>query len=360
MGILLNQPAFKGIPSGRTGHERISLYEETAKTVGLTPCYFRLRDLKIGSSAVRAYVSEGKRFTKKTVPVPKVIHNRAIFFGSKTRTKVNAFVKNGFLIFNQWNRYGKITIHQLLMKNPSLRAHLPETAPATAETLFDFLDRYPAVLLKPDNSSIGRGIIKIKRTQGGGLATYRNRNKKWRTLRFAADKIPDLISKRMAKRPHLVQQFLNLATYRNRPFDLRVAVQRNGTGSWQVTGLAAKVARENRFLTNVAQGGTVHKLETVLQEYPHLEHQHIRTSIEDLSLRIAEHLSLHLPLLADLGLDIGLTSEGFPLFIECNNRDLRIILQKAGLHEESKALYQNPIAYAQFLRNRLQARSDSI
>ncbi|MEB3100441.1 YheC/YheD family endospore coat-associated protein [Ferviditalea candida] len=352
VGILLNQPVFNGIPKGRTGHERISLYEENAKTFGLTPCYFRLSDLKIGSSSVRAYVSEGKSFKKKTVPVPRVIHNRAIFFGSKRRNKVNTFVENGFLIFNQWNRYGKLTIHRLLMKNPSLQAHLPETAPATPDSLSDFLGKYSVVLLKPDNSSIGRGIIKIERIQNGWLATYRNRYKKWRTLHFT-DKIPCFLHKKMAARPYLVQQFLNLATYRNRPFDLRVAVQRNGTGNWQITGLAAKVARRNRFLTNVAQGGTAHKLETVLQEYPHLKPNRIQTSIEDLSLQIAEHLSRHLPNLADLGLDIGLTPEGFPLFIECNNRDRRIILHKAGLYEENKALYRNPIAYAQFLHDRL-------
>ncbi|WP_376768681.1 YheC/YheD family protein [Paenibacillus foliorum] len=45
-----------------------------------------------------------------------------------------------------------------------------------------------------------------------------------------------------------------LATYEGRPFDLRISVQRDASGEWQLTGIVAKIASKKTLLTNIAQG----------------------------------------------------------------------------------------------------------
>jgi hypothetical protein len=127
-------------------------------------------------------------------------------------------------------------------------------------------------------------------------------------------------------------------------------VQRDAVGEWQITGIVAKVASKKSFLTNVAQGGKVHRLERILEsEYSHLEEQEVLNSISEFSLRVACHLGNNLPHMADLGLDVGITLDGFPMFIECNGKDQRYSFREADMRDEWKATYYNPMAYAKYL-----------
>jgi hypothetical protein len=64
---------------------------------------------------------------------------------------------------------------------------------------------------------------------------------------------------------------------------------------------------------------------------------------------IAKELEEHFPNLADMGLDIGITSDGFPMFIECNARDLRTGFRNADMHSAWKESYKTPIAYGKYL-----------
>src|SRR5690606_36757905 len=93
----------------------------------------------------------------------------------------------------------------------------------------------------------------------------------------------------------------------------------------------------------------VHSLETITKSNSAQSPAYIREQLTQFSLRVAQHLSIHLPHLADIGLDIGITPEGFPLFIECNCKDLRYSFRKAGLFEEWINTYRNPIGYARYL-----------
>ncbi|MCS7458866.1 YheC/YheD family protein [Paenibacillus doosanensis] len=354
VGILVNDKLHSRLPSGNTQYEAVDFYVEAAGEYGLTPCFFRIQDVKRDTFRVNAYVKENGRFVQKHIPLPAVIHNRAIYNGSAEYNELSSWVAGGTRLFNQWNRYGKLRVHELLMQNPDLRPHLPGTSAANTTNIGIMMKLYDKIIIKPDRSSIGRGVMLLQKIASGWKLTYpvslSVRNKKKRHLRFRGPRLPALLVRRLKKMPYIVQQCLALATYRGRPFDLRVSVQRDGSGLWQVTGLVAKVAPKGSFLTNVAQGGTVHRLEDILaEEYPLLDGQLVYAQLCDFSLRVCRYLGEQLPHLADLGLDVGMTKDGYPLFVECNGKDQRYSLREAGLLDEWKASFFNPIAYSKYL-----------
>src|SRR5690606_32997126 len=119
------------------------------------------------------------------------------------------------------------------------------------------MQQYNSLIIKPNSSSIGRGIMKLERTEDGWKLLYPsvNNHKIWKTSTFKQS-MPKVLINRICRKPYVIQQCLPLATYDGRPFDLRVSVQRNINGGWQVSGIAGKVAKKAAFLTNVAQGGT--------------------------------------------------------------------------------------------------------
>lgn len=351
---MVNTSLYKRIETGQTKHEMLTFYEEAGLQTGVTPCYFRLEDVKPGQPEITAYVwsAQGYKITK--VPFPRVIHNRAMYFNKESHAQVELLTKQGTIIFNQCNRYGKLHIHQLLMQEDQLLPHLPGTNEATVRTIKRMMGVYDALIIKPNSSSIGRGVMLLQRSAAGvWRMTYpvSRQGSKLRTIRFK-QMLPLVLRRRISRETYLVQQRLPLATYKERPFDLRVSVQRNGFGEWQITGIVGKVAARNKFVTNVARGGSVFTLDALLHEFPNLNPYQVRLSIELLSLRIAYTLSRFLPGIADLGLDIGITADGVPVFIECNGRDQRYSFGEGGLLNEWKSTYANPIAYGRYLLDR--------
>ncbi|WP_169507490.1 YheC/YheD family protein [Paenibacillus harenae] len=335
-------------------YEEVRLYVEAGKKYGFTPCFFRLSDLRSHRSTVTAIICRNNDFSRQSVAVPRIIHNRIILSTNRMNRRLAALLPGNSQLFNRRNRYGKLYIHRLLMGKTDLQPHLPETRKATPRAVMQMMKKYDSLIIKPNNSSIGRGIMKIDRTNAGWKLTYpsllsRN-NRKWRTVEWKGTRLPSVLRSRIRRSFHIVQKRLPLATYQGRPFDLRVSVQRAGDGNWNITGIVAKVAPENAFVTNVAQGGKTRQLHTILyNDYPHLSYQEVVANINRLSLNIASYLSKKLPHLADLGLDIAITADGFPMFIECNGKDQRYSFRDAGMLREWTATYENPMAYAKYL-----------
>lgn len=349
IGILVNAGLYRRIPSGRTKHEMLSFYEEAAAYYDMFPCYFRLQDIHTSSGEVLALVPKGinKGYKRTWMPLPKVIHNRAIYLSSKSQQQLNRIASSSLHIYNLCNRYGKLHIYDLLMRNEEIRPHLPGTINASVSTLQQYMELYDSLILKPDNGSVGKGIYKLEKDQKGWTLQYKQ-GKRPRKISFS-HRIPLFLRKRMQQRKYIIQQRLPLATWRNRPFDLRVSVQRNITGHWQVTGIVGKVARKNGYLTNVAQGGKVYPLSVLLTEYPDLDLHAAEENTQQFALTVANELSSQLPNLADLGMDVGITEHGYPLFIECNGRDQRYSFRDAKMMDEWKATYTNPVSYARYL-----------
>lgn len=350
VGVLVNQRLFKGIEQGKTAHESLYQYVLAGNEYEVTPCFFRLGDVRPEQSTIRAYVSTRQGFIRKEVPTPRIIHNRAMYRSRVSNRKLKHLSLKGIKIFNQFTRYNKYRIHQILLQHSTIRVSLPETEMATLASIKAMMSRHHTLILKPNNGSIGKGIMKLEKSPDNSWTIYYRGNSlgSYRHYTFRT-KLPLFLRRTIQKQSYLVQQRLPLAEFEGRPYDFRVSVQRDQTGGWNITGIVGKAAANRSFITNVAQGGKVHPLETIIKSNTAHSSEYIRDQLTQFSLSVAEHLSHHLPYLADIGLDVGITPDGFPLFIECNCRDLRYSFLKAGLVEQWVNTYRNPIGYAKYL-----------
>lgn len=353
VGILLNSGMYRGIPTRKTGQESISGYEETAREYGLIPCYFRLGGIDQGKESGIAYVYNGIDYEEMEMPLPRVIHNRALYPEPAAHRKIQKLLTRGITIYNANNRYGKDTIHRLLWNAPHLRNSLPVAMPVKSATLRHMTSRYPDLILKPIRGSVGFGVMRLRYGESSGWElTYASPLSKssWTTVPLRRGELPLWARRLLQRTPYLVQERIPLAEVNQRPLDLRVTVQRGICGEWRVTGLFAKIAPEGSFVCNIAKGGEARPAEIVLAEV--LPPQTVPAALEHveaLALSVSSHLGARLPWLADLGLDIGLTSNGRPYFIECNGRDQRYGFRKAGMQAIWKDTYRQPMAFARYL-----------
>lgn len=354
VGVMLNPVTYRGIPAMRTRYESIANYEDAGLSYGLIPCFLRLEDIHIATGACRAFVKHGKEYRQRTLPLPPVIHNRTLYRHNENARDINKLVQKGIYIFNEQNRFRKDHIHAILQVDPLLGPYLPRTLQANLSSIHTLMEQTRDVVIKPSSGSVGRGIMRLRHSHENWTlqCAHPAMPERWSTLRLPAGKLPSFLHKRLLHVPHIVQETIPLALYNNRPFDIRVTVQRGYGGIWGVTGMFAKIAPSHTFVSNVAQGGTARSLLEVLPQAHMLQASNparLINELERLSLQIVHRLAQSLPRLADVGLDLGITHEGNIFFIECNGRDQRYGFSQAGMNNVWKETYTQPIAYARWL-----------
>ncbi|MEN6347981.1 MAG: YheC/YheD family protein [Syntrophomonas sp.] len=268
------------------------------------------------------------RFYSAVFPFPDVVYNRVRYRVIENRRDVKQVLRTfeldpGIKVFN--TRFlNKLEVYRVLRKNTSTADLIPETALYNTRNLKYFLGKYGTLYLKPIANSRGKGIIKLGKGNAGSY--YVQHASKAHT-----DYQPNLIQahlqmKNYGLKPmrYLVQKAIPLATYRGRPFDLRVQVQKDAQGKWMLTGVGARVAGPNRIVTHVPNGGTVKAFDAVVKE-AFAESDLMNNGINKQLLYIAnvvpEVLERELKLeLAILSMDIGIDKHGKLWLIEVNSK----------------------------------------
>jgi hypothetical protein len=151
----------------------------------------------------------------------------------------------------------------------------------------------------------------------------------------------------MHPRSYVIQEGIQLATYRGRPFDVRVTLYKNGKREWIPYGLAAKIAGHGSITTHVANGGRVIPLGRALKHTFGNQADEVRERIEkaaiDLALAVERVTALEL---GEIGLDIGLTEQGKAAMFEANSKPGRAVFATAWNREDRWKSLLNLCDYA--------------
>ncbi|WP_342571484.1 YheC/YheD family protein [Paenibacillus sp. FSL R5-0749] len=215
---------------------------------------------------------------------------------------------------DKWLQYR--TLHSV----PLLAERLPETQLLEKESLTHMLQHYPSLVLKPCNGSYGRDIVFIKRQRSN---TYRIQNENHTITLLNTDQLLEWLDKSYKDRTYIVQQRLQLARIRNKPFDLRIMVQRKreAPSKWKVTGAYAKVASRGYLVTNVTSR-TLPALKAL--QLAGVGGRTLLVQAERTALLAAKQLAEHNPDLRQVGFDIGIDQKARIWIIEGNYQpDLR-------------------------------------
>lgn len=157
---------------------------------------------------------------------------------------------------------GKIRYHRMLAGQAAIRPYLPRTAYCTEKSVAQYLNRYSAVYIKPDGGGRGEGVIKAWKAN----STYYYVKEKGHQQK--ARSVKELYAKLgLKRRPHVVQQAIDLARINGRPYDIRLMMMRDASKQWKVIGTVAKVAGPGSVISNIARGkGYTLPLDTALRE----------------------------------------------------------------------------------------------
>lgn len=345
VGVLLNHSVLEKGLKGES-YEELNFYVKAAKTHQVQVCFFRLADIDLQNQTVTAFQKYGNRWKQARLPLPSVIHNRGIYINEKDNSKLELLRQKGIKLYNAFNFYSKLDMYHMLHQHPVIKAYLPLTLPFSETNLTRFL-KSPSFFLKPDKGSVGKGIMKVNQVSNDTCLVVQQNKKRVDSTEVATPSLYDFLSKRIGNRKYILQEAIQLQTYLQAPFDIRISVQKNRFGKWQVTGMVGKAARKGAYLSNVYQGGRVVRLEQLFPQEG--ERNRVQGELSQAALLIVQHLDQYFPHLADVGFDFGIDRSGRLYFIEMNGRDQRYSFRLAGLRQIFYKTYENPIGYGRYL-----------
>jgi hypothetical protein len=305
------------------------------------------------------YDSFSRQWCRHSFEMPFLVYDRC-FPGH--RDDAISYTKQKRLLREEWGAAwmnagltGKWEVFRRLLEDPELTAYLPQTEPLTHVTiLMKWLEQKGTAFLKPDNGSQGRGTLLVEQDhekQDGYLIKGRKADNRPIHVFFKdAKSLLHWVKSFIGDKPYLIQETLRLRLSNNLPCDIRALIQKNGKGSWSLTGIAVRCGSAGSATANLHGGGTAIMAKPFLIETFGEKHaQSLLERIEHLTYRIADKLEQSSGRLTELGLDFGVDLEGRLWFLEGNSKPGRCAFAQNGYKDIEFTSIAAPIRYAKWL-----------
>lgn len=286
-------------------------------------CVFRLQDVNWDTGIVHGLIRRGDVWRQIDLPLPQCIYNRLV---SRQRERSDAMsiwlerCKEANIPFFNEQFLNKWHVHAALENQAAAIPHLPKMVRyRSQDDLSQMMAQHRIVYAKPTNGSMGRGIMRIRRTPDGyHLASPGGVTKRCTSL----SALHKCLLKQTKGKPYLLQQGLPLIGVNSHPADFRVLVQKDRKGQWAVTSMVARLG-QNRIVSNVSRGGSMmgplHALR-ICGPWAGAARPTPRTLSAvalKLSVLLAEALPGHY---AEFGVDLGVDVRGKVWLLEVNSK----------------------------------------
>lgn len=207
-----------------------------------------------------------------------------------------------------------------LLKNESLRAHIPKTVRMTKDSLLAMLHEFHMVYVKPDIGTFGNGVMKVEwKSELSDSYKYQLGEKARSFVNY--DSMYKDIERRTKSRSYLVQKGIHLLKYNKRRFDIRIMVQKNLNKEWETTGWIGRVAHPRKIVTNYHSGGKLMPVEKLFKgRIKETEKKHFQQQFKQLGTRVAQQLHKRYPGIKEIGIDVAVDENIAPWILEVNTK----------------------------------------
>lgn len=327
-----------------------------AHSQGVFVYFFTPAQMQLGAHSLYGWIYD-KYWRQRQLPIPHVIYNRLSnrkVEGSSTVQHFLNYTKDKYhtTIFNE-QFLDKTEVFQALEQQGKVRVYLPDSKPLTnLHSLKQMSNKYTTLFVKPVTGSMGKGIIRITNDTQKGYQVHRTTNEGTRHGQY--NNLTQLYTRLFRKKSikYQIQQGLQLIEIQKRPVDFRVLTQKNHVGEWSVTSAVARIAGNQHFVSNIARGGTLSRVEEAISKSNILIANHgfeMTKRLKHAALQIAkaidEQLDAHF---AELGIDFAVDRFGRIWLLEVNSKPSKndnTPLQEGKIRPSVKKM----IAYAKYI-----------
>jgi hypothetical protein len=333
------------VPGSRNKKYFLKLYQRY-NDLDLTLCAFTPKDIDWKQKKVHALFYKNKTWEEKKIALPNVVYNRCYNARQNIIYRLESLIGEN-RCFNHKNYLSKWEVYKIL-KETILERHLPKTYLYDVTNLQKLLTTNSLLFLKPCYGNQGRGVYRVENLQDGEINISKDSLPPRLIFTNGENFKEDFDNLIRNKKKYIIQQGISFIQVDNRYFDLRVLVQKNINGAWEVTNIVSRVAHEDFYNTSVID--KVSSSETILKVlYSDTKVNEILNKLKFLSIKAAEELDRKIKSMAELSVDFGLDEKGKPWVIEVNGCPFKLIYNRLSNLESKKLIYRRPLEFAYFL-----------
>ncbi|WP_168122779.1 YheC/YheD family protein [Paenibacillus sp. HB172176] len=321
-------------------------------------------DFDRDTGRLSGYCYEKGAWSKRLVPLPDVVYDRSFHFRGDMR-RATAIALSLLQSVHPFKLLGrglpsKLAVYEGLGKEGRIAAYLPPTALYQA---FEQIDRLLSrggdsggVILKPASGMQGRGLIRVEpsRSGKGFVAEGRARSNKPFSLSFSKRQaLSDWLKAFTGESPFLVQPYLPLTDLHDRPYDIRVLMQKDGHGNWRRTGSAMRIGKADSITSNLHGGGEARPaLDALSENFGKPAAERLLRKIHTISGHTATSLESCFGRFGELAFDFGVEKNGRIWMLEANAKPGREAFRQIQDLNALKLSVLRPLSYARYLVNR--------
>lgn len=292
----------------------------------------QLGSMKSISGWVMTSGSNGSAGWKRSaMPLPDVVNNRITSRKLESKPAIQHFLKevkshHRASVFND-KFLDKAEVFDALKKDESVVRYLPESHLLRNYTMLSAMcSRYSCVFLKPIRGSLGKGIVRITRSEPGGgyLAMFATASGSRKQAYNSLEKLFSAISTKMKTIRYQIQQGLQLIEIHDRPVDFRALVQKNAKGKWSITSIVARTAGNHHFVSNLARGGSLSTAGEAIAKSDiksGVSKKEATAKLRQAALNIAKGVDAQIDAhFGELGIDLAMDTNGRVWLLEVNSK----------------------------------------
>jgi len=353
LGVITCRIAKKFPPFLET--EYIKSLTREGKPLGIRLITFNPMDVDWTRRKVTAwsYDLPTDKWLKEEHPLPRLIYDRCYYLDSRQylayKPHISRMNQDPNILFLGKALGGKLQTYKMLQQEPSLRPYLPPTQKLqNTQELLSALRSHSSILIKPNGGSHGRGVAAIIPEENTIRVWGRSKANRRFHIKLHSTKTLLLWARRfIGNTRYIVQPYLNLTTSDGRPFDIRILVQKDRSGTWTTTGMAVRSGNRNSLTSNLHGGGRAEQAQSFLSKnFPPNKVSEIMDAIRFLSIHVPKQIESQHGRLLELGLDVGIDRHGHVWVLEANSKPGRSVFLMTGEKETRMRSIQLPIQYA--------------
>ena len=303
---------------------------------------------------VRVIANKQETWIEETLPIPSVIYDRC--FGNHNRFQCKIIRKKCAMhsptikVLNAVVKLGKRRVYTLCGQISRFQDNLPKWDILRPDNIDALLEQFPIAYVKPNKLSKGKGVTKVSRTPFGFLVEQNRESKNYQHLCASPSEVLQDLEPYISSQGFMVvQEAIPLMTFQGHPFDFRLLLQKDKSGSWKKTGVAARISGEGSIISSPRSGGFVSTYDKVMAHLSEISRKDIASSMLNLALDLAKTMDDVIGPFVELGFDLGVDINGKVKIIEVNGIPLKVSIQRLKNQKITRYAHENPIEYAIYM-----------
>jgi len=329
-----------------------SLVREGQK-LGADVFIFSNRDVSIQNKMIRGYVPSETGWQTRRFGWPDVVIDRC----RKGLEGYREFRRRKLFVYANSPYTNKLNATKLFANEEKTKKWIPESVVYSPKQLAEMIKKHKILYIKPGNGTGGRSIVKVRRTETGYdlLGTTRSHGRRevhFKTLSGLTAWLNRWANvEKIRNGVFMIQQGLNLELTPGCVADMRLLIQKNEVGKWDVTGEGMRIGRKNSPVSNLHGGGHAAPAKSFLTErFGQAKTKEIMQECYRLAHQVVGVIEKNFGKMMEMGLDIGIDVNGDVWLIEVNPKPGRELFKQMGKPKLYRKTIQRPLLYALYLR----------